>query len=113
MTRKVLNSKGSEPQSEPSGDQMARSRRPKLLRVMSLVSTCVGALFLVCLVTGISVGSSGSDPDVNDPVFDAYVSETGESSGIVKREPQTRFDRQGFALGGKNFVLKNFRMFKF
>ena len=72
-----------------------------MFRVMSLVSTIVGALFLVCLVTGISVGKSGLDQDIDDPVFDAFVSETGESAGIVKREPQSRFDRQGFALGGK------------
>ena len=104
MTRKVQTSQGLEPELVIPEAQNLRSRRPKLFRIMSLVSTIVGTLFLVCLVTGISLGKSGLDPDVDDPVFDAFVSETGESAGIVKREPQTRFDRQGFALGGKKLI---------
>ena len=105
MTRKVQNSQGSVPESGPRQAQNPISSRPKMFRVMSLVSTIVGALFLVCLVTGISVGKSGLDQDIDDPVFDAFVSETGESAGIVKREPQSRFDRQGFALGGSVIFL--------
>jgi len=107
MTKKVPSPQTAEPETRPRD---ARISRPKLYRILSIVSTFVGVVFVVCLVTGISVGKSNTSPDFSDPTFDAYVSETGESSGIVKREPQSRFDRQGFSLGGKgllNFGLKN------
>jgi hypothetical protein len=71
------------------------------------VTSCVALVFVVCLVTGISVGKSGSDRDASDPFFDAFVAEsehTGESSGVVKRTPQTGFDRQGFSLGGNDAI---------
>ena len=50
------------------------------------------------------VGRTGLSRDSSDALFDAFVAEseaTGESSGIVKRAPQTRFDRPGFSLSGK------------
>ena len=102
MTKKV----SSPPTSEAARPRESRISRPKLYRILSIVSTFVGVVFVVCLVTGIYVvNSDDTNGDVSDPaaIFDAFVSETGESAGIVKREPQTRFDRQGFSLGGKTF----------
>ena len=115
MTQKRL--KMSKKLSAPQGPQepqesRSRSSRLKIRRVASLVTSCVALVFVVCLVTGISVGKSGSDRsgldrDASDPFFDAFVAEsehTGESSGVVKRTPQTGFDRQGFSLGGNDAI---------
>lgn len=70
--------------------------RPKTRRIISLISSCVALVFVVCLVTGISVAKSNTDEDV-DPFYDAFVA-TGESSSIVKRTPQAPFTRDGFTL---------------
>jgi hypothetical protein len=89
----------------------------KTRRLVSLVTSGVALVIVICLVTGISVGGKVSHRSIresdenNDPFFDAFVADnedTGESSGIVKRAPQGgRFDRQGFSLSGKAISIQS------
>ncbi len=89
----------------------------KTRRLVSLVTSGVTLVVVICLVTGISVGGKASHRSIresdenNDPFFDAFVTDsedTGESSGIVKRAPQGgRFDRQGFSLSGKAILIQS------
>ena len=93
------------PPAAQSQPEVSRVSRFKTRRIVSLLTTGLALVVIVCLVTGISVvGRTGLSRDSTDPLFDAFVAEseaTGESSGIVKRAPQTRFDRPGFSLSGK------------
>jgi hypothetical protein len=95
------------PPVSPSQAEVSRISLFKYRRIISLLTTGLSLVVIVCLVTGISVvGRTGLSRDSTDPLFDAFVAEsedTGESVGVVKRAPQTRFDRPGFSLSGKNY----------